>query len=170
MYCLDDGTPLVVTASKPQGKSTHEYSNQQTLINPPLTNNPLPPEWQQNQYQPPATNWSNPTPSPYQQGYAQPVYYAHGSQASNASLFLAIASLGMGLISATLGWLCIGVLTGPIAIILGLVAMVKRKMEGKSDLNIITHVIAIIGIVTGAIVPFFYGILFLISFIQELAK
>jgi len=164
----------MTASNQAQGsKNTNEYSNQPTLVNPPLSNNPLSPEWQPNQYQPPAQhNWGNPSPTHYGQGYPQPAHFVQGQSgnAAGVSLFLAITALIIGLISATLGWLCFGFFTGPIAVILGLIAMVKRKMEGKSDLNLITHIIAIVGIVTGAIVPLVFGIAFLISFIQELMK
>ncbi|MDQ5844660.1 MAG: DUF4190 domain-containing protein, partial [Acidobacteriota bacterium] len=81
---------------------------------------------------------------------------------------LAVASLVLGIVSMTIGWCCyFGVLSGPIAIVLGFVALSQIKKDpsrygGKG--------MAIGGIVTGglyflflALIILIYGLSFLVS-------
>ena len=167
MYCLDDGTPLVRdTNASFNERATIKFSGKQTLENPPQTNNPMmPPVWSPHSSQPPATNWTN-AQTPYAQGYQQSMpYYAQRTTSPTplGGLFLAIASLIVGVFSATLGWICIGVFSGPIAIILGVLALVKCKLEQAHSGKGITIGLAIVGILLGSIVPCFFLLYMIIA-------
>lgn len=166
MYCLDDGTPLVRGGDVPfSERATVKFSANPTLENPPQTNNPMmPPVWSPHSSQPPVPNWSNPSPTPYAQGYQQPMPYGQGLRygVMPPSQSLAVASLIIGIFSVTFGWFCIGLFTGPLAIVLGAVALVKIKNEpsrysGKG--------LAIAGIITGSIFPLFFFLYMVIAMI-----
>jgi hypothetical protein len=107
------------------------------------------------QYVPPApiAGWTPPPP---------PAFPVKPQQA------LAVASFVLGMVSVTVGWCCsIGILTAPVALILGIVALVQIKSDpvrngGKG--------FAIGGIVSGglyfvvlALIILLYGIGFLLS-------
>jgi Domain of unknown function (DUF4190) len=69
------------------------------------------------QFQPPQplqSGWQPPPPPPYAQGPKQG---------------LAIGSLVCGIFSVTIGWCYIGILSAPVAVVLGIVALVQIKKE-----------------------------------------
>ena len=62
---------------------------------------------------------------------------------------LAVASLIVGIVSLTVGWCCyFGVVTGPVAIVMGIIQLVMIKNNPNEYTG---KPLAIIGIVTGAV-------------------
>jgi hypothetical protein len=62
---------------------------------------------------------------------------------------LAVASLIVGVVSLTVGWCCyFGVVTGPVAIVMGIIQLVMIKNKPNEYTG---KPLAIIGIVTGAV-------------------
>ena len=89
------------------------------------------------------SGWQPPPPPPYAQGPKQG---------------LAIAALACGIFSVTIGWCYVGIVSGPVAIGLGIAALVQAKNKpdeygGKP--------LAIVGMVLGA-VPFIVLLLFFV--------
>lgn len=162
-FCTQDGTTLVeiepstidppptlFQAPMPPSVSPTE---QPTLDMPDRYTPPAPPPVQ---YIPPAPMQSGWTPPP------PPAYPVKPQQS------LAAASLVCGIVSITLGWCCsFGILTAPIALVMGIIALVQIKNEpakysGKG--------MAIGGVITGglyfailAIIILLYGIGFLLG-------
>jgi len=137
-FCTDDGTTLIeesISAGEPPP----------TIMATPSELASLDAAWSGapsvDQWQPPppvAPAWQPPPPP----AFVQP---------PNKSL--ATASLVIGIISVTVGWLCLGPIPGIAAIILGAVALSQMKKNpdgvgGKQS--------AVIGIVTGSITVLFY--------------
>ena len=176
-YCTDDGTPLVEQAL------SSSFDPQATRLNPtpPDTtdhNRPSPTQafrpdempggWPQ------PHSWADPpvqvvplqqpswnTPITPAQAWAPPPppggpYIARTSQHNP----LAIASLALGVFSMTIGLCCyLGLGTGPIAIILGIVAMTQMKDNPSQSAG---KGMAIAGIATGSIA---LGIVLLLFFL-----
>ncbi|MBD0371256.1 MAG: DUF4190 domain-containing protein [Pyrinomonadaceae bacterium] len=144
-FCPNDGTPLVTDAPP------SSFDPQATIMaSPPKVNAPSgpfgqpPSDWPS---QPPAAqnDWSAPPPAPQQQtGWGDtPGSYQPGSQVMGGTGWqapppppfpgagggqqktLAIASLVLGILSLV----CLGIITGPVAIILGVMALNKEKNE-----------------------------------------
>jgi hypothetical protein len=177
-YCTDDGTPLV----DQQQSST--FDPQATTIDPPrpATNNigtpgvtrpfrpgempggaPEPYSWAEPRVSAPiapATPWTPPSSQPAQWNPPPP---PGGKFAATKPQFnpVAIASLAIGVFSLTIGLCCyLGVGTGPVAVILGVVAMVQLK-NSPAQTQSASKGMAIAGIATGA-VAFVLILLFLI--------
>ncbi len=165
-YCTSDGTPLVeeqessdafdpratlLSTPPPAPPSTSNYTE------PPATQayraNDMPGGWQQPQpyswkepsqpLPPPAPSWNTaPPPAPAWRPPPPPAPYSPMKTQTNP---LAIASLALGVFSITLGLFCMGFVAAPVAIGLGIVALVQAKgnpaMGGKG--------MAIAGILTG---------------------
>lgn len=134
-FCTQDGTTLIE-----ESISAHEPPP--TIMAPPpelsSLSAPSPVAPPADQWQPPPPAWQPPPPP----AFAQP---------PNKSL--ATASLIIGIISVTVGWLCLGPIPGIAAIILGAVALSQMKkypdrVGGKQS--------AVIGIVTGSITVLIY--------------
>jgi len=161
-FCTQDGTSLIdvpVSTTEPPPTLYSQAmppsvspTEQPTLDMPGKQNVPEP-------YVPPAPLASGWTPPP------PPAYPVKPQQS------LAVASFVLGMVSVTVGWCCsFGILTAPIALILGIVALVQIKSDplrngGKG--------FAIGGIVTGslyfavvALIILLYGIGFLFSAIS----
>lgn len=155
-FCTQDGTSLVTlepsslepppTLLSPELPPSVSPAEQPTLD--------LPDRYTPPQYSPPApvpSGWTPPPPPPY------PASRQQG---------LAITSLVLGILSVTVGLCCyFGILTGPAALVLGIISLVQIKNDpakygGKG--------FAIGGIVTGglyfallALIIIFYGAAFL---------
>ena len=159
-FCTQDGTSLVDVERAP-------HDPPPTLVNPSLPPSVSPSEQPTldlpGRYSPPVpyvpptpmrtAGWNPPPPPPYPIGKQQG---------------LAVTSLVLGLFSMTLGWCCsFGILTAPIALVLGIIALVQIKNEpGKYD----GKGMAIAGIVMGglyfaiwAFIILFYGIAILLG-------
>jgi hypothetical protein len=156
-FCTQDGTSLVEVE-----KSTMEPPL--TLLGPELPPSVSPAEQPTldlpGPYAPPA-QYIPPTPQP--SGWTPPPPPPYPSSRQQG---LAITSLVLGILSMTLGLCCyFGILTGPAAVVLGIIALVQikndpQKYSGKG--------LAIGGIVTGglyfallAVIVLIYGAAFL---------
>jgi hypothetical protein len=147
-YCTEDGTALI--SSGPQ-----EPPPTVQIPSAPLTNPQGQPFDLPGSYTPaPVTpGWQPPPPPPMVRTTSQKQGFA-------------VASLILGIVSLTVGWCCyFGVITGPIAIALGITSLVQIKNNPKEYTG---KPIAIIGIVTGAVyflvvalIILIYGLAFL---------
>ena len=157
-FCTQDGTSLVDVATSPAEPPP-------TLLSPAMPPSVSPTEQptldMPGRYQPPPALYA--PPPPFQSGWTPPPPPPYPATKQQG---LAVTSLILGIASITLGLCCyFGILTGPIAVILGIIALVQIKNEpakytGKG--------MAIGGIVTGglyfvalALIILFYGAAFL---------
>jgi hypothetical protein len=163
-FCTQDGTSLVDVETSPTEPPPTLFSpamppsvsptEQPTLDMPGRFNPPA-------QYIPPA---------PLQSGWAPPPPPAYPQKPQQT---LAVASFVLGMVSVTLGWCCsFGVLTSPIAIVLGIVSLVQIKNDPTKNGG---KGFAIGGIVSGglyfailAVIVLLYGIGILIGGLQNL--
>ena len=137
-FCTQDGTTLIeesISSDEPP-PTIMATPSELASLNEPLSNAPPVDRWQS---PPPVAPAWQPPPPP---AFAQP-------QNTN----LATASLVIGIISVTVGWLCLGPIPGIAAIVLGAVALSQMKKNpdrvgGKQS--------AVIGIVTGSITVVIY--------------
>jgi hypothetical protein len=153
-FCTQDGTSLIDVQRSPDEPPP-------TLLSPPMPPSVSPAEQPTldlpGSYSPPAQYIP---PAPIQSGWAPPPPPPYPSQPQQG---LAITSLVLGILSMTLGLCCyFGILTGPTAVVLGIIALVQIKNDpskygGKG--------LAIGGIVTGglyflilAVIIVFYGV------------
>ena len=155
-FCTQDGTSLVeVEASATEPPPT--------LWRPPMPPSVSPTEQptldMPGRYIPPPAPFSQPQPLPSGWMPPPPPAYPVARQQS-----LAVASLVLGITSMTIGWCCyFGVLTGPVAITMGIISLVQMKnnpdrFSGKG--------MAIAGIVAGSL---YFVLLALIGLLYGLA-
>jgi uncharacterized protein DUF4190 len=136
-FCTEDGSTLVEASSAPL---TQEPPPTVRIPSAPDTNPNSPQRFDlpgsYNQPRPVAPAWQPPPPPPMRQGTGQKQGFA-------------VASMILGIISLTVGWCCyFGVITGPIAIALGITSLIQIKNNPKEYTG---KPLAIIGIVTGAV-------------------
>lgn len=159
-FCSDDGTMLIEELSppvdpnwnpiirEPQVKTPSEMDTQwlpREPATPPAWVAPdeRPPAWQPGWQQPPAApGWQPPPPPP------RPV--------NAQSQGLAIGSLITGVLGLMFG--CFGPIPGIAAVILGWLALKQIKTSPETTGG---RPMAIIGIITGSLTIFFYGLLIL---------
>lgn len=158
-FCTQDGTSLVDVETSPTDPPP-------TLVSPAMPPSVSPTEQptldMPGRYNPPGQYIP---PAPLQSGWAPPPPPAYPL---NRQQTLAVSSFVLGMISITLGWCCsFGVLTSPIAVVLGIVSLVQIKNDptkygGKG--------FAIGGIVSGglyfviiALIVLLYGVGILLS-------
>ena len=142
-FCTQDGTTLVAepaTANQPPtivspGQS-EAASPQPTWVTPSAE---LPSSSQWDSPQPAAPIWQPPPPP----AYAQP-----------ESKGLATAAMVIGIISVTVGWLCLGPIPGIAAIIMGAVALSQIK---KTPDRVSGKPMAVVGVVTGSVTVLIYA-------------
>lgn len=160
-FCTQDGTSLVEVEGS-------QAEPPPTLVSPPLPPSVSPAEQPTldlpGRYQPPPAPY-NP-PSPFERGWQPPPppFSASGPQTGQQNL--AVTSMVLGIVSMTIGWCCyFGVLTGPIAVVLGIVALNQIKSDPKRYSG---KGMAIAGIVTGglyfvllALIVLVYGVAFM---------
>lgn len=137
-FCTQDGTTLIEESIRSEEPPPTIMATPAELasLTEPLSGAPPVDRWQS---PPPVAPAWQPPPPP---AFAQP---------QNKSF--ATASLIIGIISVTVGWLCLGPIPGIAAIILGGVALSQMKKDpdrvgGKQS--------AVIGIVTGGITVLIY--------------
>ena len=150
-FCTEDGSTLIETGGLPptnEPPPTVRISAVDT--NAPAENRfDLPGSYTPPQPVVPA--WQPPPPPPIRPGAQQ-------------KQGLAVASLIVGIISLTVGWCCyFGVVTGPVAIALGIIQLVQIKNKPNEYTG---KPLAIIGVVTGAV---YFAILALIIVIYGAA-
>ena len=139
-FCTQDGTTLVDEVVSPNDP-------------PPTLVRPMPPSVSPTEqptldmpgrYTPPAVQYI--PPPPVQSGWTAPPPPAYPIKPQQT---LAVTSMVLGIVSITIGWCCsFGILTSPIALVLGIVSLVQIKNDpakngGKS--------FAIAGIIMGAL-------------------
>ena len=143
-FCTSDGTPLTEAAR------SADYP-------PPTIAMPPPPvtatqDERPTMRMPPAAVYGGPLVAPQQQQTVVPAWQpppAPFAIAAQPQQGLAIASLVLGLVSVVLGWCCsFGLLTSPVAVVLGIVALVQIKNNPNQYTG---KPLAIIGIVTGSL-------------------
>jgi hypothetical protein len=149
-YCTDDGTVLLAGenpfAQEAQATKIFPASPPTKVMSPPR---PTEYEVRTPADQPPAAplyGWANEAPAAWTPP-APPAYPSAGQQQQQTTA--ALVSLIFGIVAFTIGWLCLGIPLGLVAVVLGLVALsqIRRdpaKYGGKP--------LAIGGIVTGGIV------------------
>jgi len=149
-FCTQDGTSLVTV-------ETSSNEPPVTLVSPAMPPSVSPLEQPTLDYpgSPSKTPVPYSPPQPMQAGWSPPPPPAYATAPQQS---LAIASLVLGLVSITLGFCCyFGVLTGPVALALGIYSLVMIKKEpnkygGKG--------FAIGGIITGSL--YFVGLALII--------
>ena len=141
-FCTIDGTALVESGPLP---SSHSSEPPPTIRASGIPTNPtgqptfnLPGSYQAppvpGSYTPPVpSGWQPPPPPGYKSAPQQG---------------LAVAALILGIFTVTFGWCYVGVLTGPIAIILGIISLVQIKNNPERNTG---KPMAIAGIVTGSV-------------------
>ena len=144
-FCTQDGTTLVDDStaantlppsvlSRPQADAP---AAQPTWVTPSAELPPSSPQWRPPQQ---ATPMWQPPPPP---AYVQP-----------ENRGLAIAAMVVGIISVTVGWLCLGPIPGIAAIIMGAVALSQIK---KTPDRVGGKPMAVVGVVTGSITVLIYA-------------
>jgi len=153
-FCTIDGTALVESAPLPSEppptiRATGIPTNPtgQPTFNLPGSYSQLPARLAPSP--PPAPSWQPPPPP----GYA--VVPQQG---------LAVAALILGIFTVTFGWCYVGVVTGPIAIVLGIISLVQIKNNPERHTG---RPMAIAGIVTGAVYFVLIGIFILFAVLMQ---
>jgi hypothetical protein len=139
-FCTQDGTTLIEEAAPVEPAPTVLASSSELAAppnwNPPADNPPLA-----------RTPWAAPNP----QGWQPPPPPAYLQQQSKS---LANAAMVIGIISVTVGWLCLGPLPAIVAIVLGAIALSQIK---KTPDRVGGRQAAWIGIITGGLTVLIYA-------------
>jgi hypothetical protein len=143
-FCTTDGTPLT------EAPPSRDYPPPtMTMPRPPVTANQ---EERPTMKMPSEGVYGGPLAMPQQQQPVAPGWQpppAPFAMAPQPQQGLAIASLVLGLVSIILGWCCsFGLLTAPVAVGLGIFALVQIK---NNPTQYTGKPLAIIGIVTGSL-------------------
>ena len=109
----------------------------------------------------PMDKWQQPAPQPVAPVW-RPAYAAPSQQQG-----LAVASLGLGIFTVTIGWCYVGILTAPVGIILGIIALVQirnnpERYTGKP--------LAIAGIVTSSIYAVLVALFVILVILVQVGK
>ena len=139
-FCTQDGTTLVDATVSPTDP-------------PPTLVRPMPPSVSPTEqptldmpdrYTPPPVQYT--PPAPMQAGWMPPPPPAYPAKPQQT---LALASMVLGIVSITIGWCCsFGILTSPIALVLGIVSLVQIKNDPAKNGG---KGMAISGIIMGAL-------------------
>lgn len=165
-FCTDDGTTLIDEASS-------RSEPPPTMMAPPMPPSVSPSEQ-------PTINLSPSGGFQPQQPYSPPAPYGPPREmqpvwrppppppiAPQPQQGLAVASLVCGIFSVTIGWCYVGLVSGPVAIALGIAALVQVKNKPEQYGG---KPLAIAGIVTGAL-PFVVLLLIIVlAVIMQAAK
>jgi uncharacterized protein DUF4190 len=139
-FCTIDGTALVETGPLPSSEPPPTIRASGVPTNPigqPANFN-LPGSYQA----PPAPGSYSPPAAPGWRPPPPPGYTATPQQG------LAVAALILGIFTVTFGWCYVGVLTGPIAIILGIISLIQIKNNPERNGG---RPMAIAGVVMGSV-------------------
>lgn len=139
-FCPNDGTPLArVTAD----------DSAPTVLMPPISNR-----------EPASGVAPNPPPAPQPYGWANdaPAQWVPPppptiSGPANQQITLALASMILGLVGITFGWICGGPFFALLALILGIVALMQIR---KDPIRFGGKPMAVIGLILGALVLAIY--------------
>jgi hypothetical protein len=153
-FCTIDGTALLESGparSEPpptiRSSATPTNPTGQPTFNLPGSYN-----------QPPARPAPSPPLAPSWQPPPPPGYTVAPQQG------LAVASLILGIFTITIGWCYVGVVTGPIAIVLGIISLVQIKNNPERNTG---KPLAVAGIVTGATYFVIIGIIILFAVLMQ---
>jgi hypothetical protein len=145
-FCTTDGTTLIEDACSPSEPPP-------TIMAPP----PVVPRPEQNNLNLPPAEYGAPVPKfgeqPIQPAWQPP---PPPSYAQPQSKSLATASMVLGIISVTVGWMCFGPVPAIVAIILGLVALSQIK---KNPDHFGGQPLAWTGVITGSVTVLVYGVI-----------
>ncbi|HKR59662.1 MAG TPA: DUF4190 domain-containing protein [Pyrinomonadaceae bacterium] len=147
-FCPNDGTPLLRVTSEEAAATVLMPQAGQTSPRPE-TNLPPPPQPYGWANDPPA-QWTPPPP---------PAIRGPATQQQT----LAAASLILGILSITIGWLCGGPFLALFAVVLGIVALMQIR---KSPLHHGGKPMALIGLILGGIVLVIYVVIMAIWLIM----
>ena len=140
-FCTQDGTTLIdeaVSADEPPPTLVSPAQPEAPAWNTPSAElPPSSPEWRPPRREVP--EWQPPPPP----AYIQP-----------QSKSLATASMVLGIVSVTVGWLCFGPIPGIASIILGSVALSQMK---KAPERVGGKQMAWIGVITGSVTVLLYA-------------
>jgi Domain of unknown function (DUF4190) len=154
-FCTQDGTTLIdepAASNEPPPTLVASVPPEVSLPQGGAGWNPPPDVYPEPQWQPPpAPAWQPPPALPG--GY--------GTQQSKA---LANAAMAIGIVSITVGWLCLGPVPAIVAIILGAVALSQMK---KNPERIGGKQAAWVGIITGGVTVVIY-VIFMIIYIAAI--
>jgi hypothetical protein len=163
-FCSDDGAMLIEELTPPLDPNWNpiirepEYkpppSEQQTQWLPreePMSGGWVAPDERPPRWAPMPPAWQAPQPSPAWQPPPAPL-----QPVKQKSQGLALASMLTGLVGLAAG--CIGPLPAVAAVVLGLIALQQIK---KSPEKVGGKPMAIVGLVSGGLIIFFYGLLML---------
>ncbi|HKP36160.1 MAG TPA: DUF4190 domain-containing protein [Pyrinomonadaceae bacterium] len=158
-FCTQDGTTLIDDPAESSGPPPTmmaplppdvAFPNELASWNPPAGNvSPPPSQWQP----PPPPSWE-PPPLP-------PVAYGQPSKS------LATAAMVIGIISVTVGWLCMGPVPAILAIVLGGIALSQIK---KNPERVTGKQAAWVGIITGGLTVLIYAIFLVIYLVAIVAS
>ena len=144
-FCTEDGTTLVDSQAALPTEPPPTVWIPPALDTNPVTQKPFDLPGSYNPPQPVAPVWQPPPPPPVQMPQGQ-------------KQGLAVASLVLGIFSVTVGWCCsIGLLSAPIAIVLGIVSLVHIKNDPARNTG---KPLSIVGIVLGGIYVVFWILIF----------
>ena len=144
-FCTEDGTTLVDSQAALPTEPPPTVWLPPALDTNPVTQKPFDLPGSYNPPQPVAPVWQPPPPPPVQMPQGQ-------------KQGLAVASLVLGIFSVTVGWCCsIGLLSAPIAIVLGIVSLVQIKNDPARNTG---KPLSIVGIVLGGIYVVFWILIF----------
>lgn len=157
-FCTQDGTSLIDTTALPSEPPPTMVAPMPPSVSP--TEQPtldLPGSYTTTPQQPDQPRPFTPPPSPFNQPqpYRQPQPMQGGWQPPPPPRYvnvpqqgMAVASLILGIFTITIGWCYVGVVTSPIAIILGIISLVQIKSDPTKNTG---KPMAIAGIVMGAL-------------------
>ena len=148
-FCPNDGTPLL--RMTPEEAHTVLLSSRQPDPPAAVTPNPVPPA-------PQPYSWANDSPT---QWTPPPPPVVRGSVSQQQAL--AAASLILGIIGITFGWICGGPFFALFAVVLGVVALFQIK---KDPLKHGGKPMALIGLILGALVLLIYLVIMAIWIIM----
>jgi hypothetical protein len=143
-FCTQDGTTLIEDPGATSELPPTILASPPAVATPERANLNLPAA----EYGAPARPYVQPSDQPAWKPPPPPSY----AQPQNKSL--ATASMVLGIVSVTVGWMCFGPIPGVVAIILGLVAL--SQMKNNPD-HFGGQPFAWTGIITGGLMVLIYG-------------
>lgn len=152
-FCPNDGTPLVRITAEEAATRVLKPPSRETDYVPGAVSN-LPPA-------PQPYGWANDTPGRWVPP-PPPAIPGPGNQQQG----LAVASLILGLVSITFGWLCGGPFFALFAVILGIVALMQIKKDPRRNGG---KPMAMVGLIMGSIVLAVYVIIMAFGIIMMVA-
>ena len=151
-FCPNDGTPLVRMSPDEAHTVLMSAARETDQASAPASNLPAPPQ---------PYGWANDTPTQWTPPPPPAIRDPATQQQS-----LAVASMILGLVGITFGWICGGPFFAFFALILGIVALFQIK---KDKLRYGGKPMALIGVILGAVVLAIYVVFVAIWIIMMFA-